>query len=128
MTVLQVERKSQQSLAAVQMSMDNAGQILELLAKVAQPFSDDLPGVMYGTQSQTGSAFADQGGWRITFSRADHPDQFAYQGDWILVTDATYDDGWTLAPTSEVFVYGISSGLAGTAGDFDNTFAPVGGS
>jgi hypothetical protein len=45
-------------------------------------------------------------------------------GDWILVTDATYSDdtGWVLATTSEVFVYGISAGLAGTADDFTDTF------
>jgi hypothetical protein len=51
----------------------------------------------------------------------------------LLVTDATYSTdpnpdapdeliGWVLAATSEVFVYGISAGLAGTADDFVNTF------
>lgn len=124
MGVLQVARISPQSIAAVQMSLANAGQILELLAEVG---NQDTPGIIYGTQSQTGPPFADRGGWRITFSRADHPDQFAYPGDWILVTDATYATGWALAATSEVFVYGISTGLAGTADDFNNTFAPVTG-
>src|SRR5258707_4727776 len=82
MGVLQVARINPQSLAAVQMSMANSGQIAGLLAKVAARG--------YNTESLTGAAFAEQGGWRITFKRADHPDQFAYPGDWILVTDATY--------------------------------------
>lgn len=116
MGVLQVARTNPQNLAAVQMSMANSGQIAALLAAVS------LNG--YDTTSQTGAAFAAQGGWRVTFKRADHPDQFAYPGDWILVTDATHSeqDGWTLAATSDVFVYGISAGLAGTADDFTNTF------
>jgi hypothetical protein len=116
MGVLQVVRINPQALAAVQMSMANSGQIAALLATVSPNG--------YDTMSQTGAAFAQQGGWRVTFKRADHPDQFAYPGDWILVTDATHtdNDGWTLAPTSEVFVYGVSTGLAGTADDFTNTF------
>lgn len=129
MGVLQVERINSQQLAAVQMTMDNSGQISALLAAVSQPRSDDTPGIVYDTMTQDGAAFAEQGGRRITFKRADFPDQFAYQGDWILVTDATHsnDTGWVLAETSEVFVYGISTGLAGTADDFTNIFAPVGG-
>lgn len=119
MPVLQVTRVNPQQLAAVQMSMGNSGQIADLLAKVAARG--------YNTESLTGAAFVEQGGWRIKFSRADHPDQFAYPGDWILVTDATCDeDGWTLAETSEVFVYGISAGLAGTADDFLATFTEQG--
>lgn len=116
MGVLQVARINPQQLAAVQMSMANSGQIADLLAKVS------LNG--YNTTSQTGAAFAAQGGWRITFTRDSFPDQFAYLGDWILATDATYTDstGWTLAATSEISVYGISAGLAGTATDFTNTF------
>lgn len=121
MGVLQVARINPQNLTAVQMSMANSGQIAALLATVS------LNG--YDTTSQTGAAFAEWGGWRVTFTRDSFPDQFAYPGDWILVTDATHTDdtGWALAPTSEVFVYGISTGLAGTADDFTNTFAPVTG-
>jgi hypothetical protein len=116
MGVLQVARINPQALAAVQMSMADSGQIADLLAKVAPNG--------YNTTSQTGAAFASQGGWRITFTRDSFPDQIAYPGDWILVTDATHadDTGWVLASTSEVFVYGISTGLAGTADDFTNTF------
>jgi hypothetical protein len=31
--------------------------------------------------------------------------------------------GWVLAATSEVFVYGMSAGLAGTAGEATGTYA-----
>lgn len=121
MTVLTVERRNPQKLTAVQVSMGNAGEVLALLKEVGDAES---PGIVYRTQSQMGPEFAEQDGWRITFSRPDHPDQFAYPGDWILVTDATHsaDGGWELTETSEVFVYGISTGLAGTADDFTTTF------
>jgi hypothetical protein len=125
MGVSQDTRINPQNLAAVLVSFADADKIADLLRKVP------LHG--YSTESLTGAQFADQGGWRIAFKRDDYPTQFAYPADWILVTDATYNSapnpdapgeviGWTLAPTSEVFVYGISAGLAGTADDFTNTF------
>ena len=125
MPVLQVERRNPQNLAAVQVSMANAAPIAELLAKLG---SEDSPGVCYGTQSQTGSEFAAQGGWRITLTRPNYPKQFAYPGDWILVTDATHnnEDGWQLTDTSQAFIYGVSLGLAGTADDFTATFTEQG--
>jgi hypothetical protein len=128
MGVLQVTRINPQPLATVQVSMADSDKIADLLAKVSKT---PLPG--YNTESNTGAAYAAQGGWRIAFKRDDYPSQMAYPSDWILVTDATYSTdpnpdapgeviGWVLADTSEVFVYGISAGLAGTADDFVNTF------
>jgi len=119
MGVQAVQRINPQNLAAVQVSLADSDKIANLLAK--------LSARGYETESVTGAKWSDQGGWRIAFKRADYPDQFAYPGDWILVTDATYDGdgGWTLAASSTVVVYGISTGLAGTADDFTNTFAPV---
>lgn len=128
MAVLQVERINPQQFAAVQVSMENAGQIEELRANAELH-------KRYVSENLRGTEFAAQGGQRIKFSRKDYPDQFAYPGDWILVTDATYNYfdpnverelGWQLTATSEVFVYGISTGLAGTADDFAATFTEQG--
>ena len=125
MAVKQFERRNPQDLAGVQVSMADAASIADLLRKLGSPES---PGVVYGTKSETGSEFAAQGGWRITLTRRHYPAQFAYPGDWILVTNATHNsqEGWVLTATSEVFVYGVSTGLAGTADDFTNTFTEQG--
>lgn len=124
MAVINVERRNPQDLVAVPVSMEDSGQVAELLAKISVPRDGDASSIVYETQSQTGAQFLPQGGWRIKFSRTDYPAQFAFPGDWILVANATHSDqnGWQLRPESEVFVYGVSLGLAGTADDFTATF------
>jgi hypothetical protein len=55
--------------------------------------------------------------------RDEYPTQFAYQGDYIVVYDADYADGvWTTQPDTEIRVWGISTGLPGTADDFIDKF------
>ncbi|ORV87023.1 hypothetical protein AWC11_16505 [Mycobacterium interjectum] len=118
MTVLQVARINAQNLAAVQVSMGTNGQIAGQVAALLAA----ITGQGYETESLTGPQYP--GGWRIKLMYGDDADQFAYPGDWILVTDATYtdEDGWTLQSTSRATIYGFSTGLVGTATDFVNTF------
>jgi hypothetical protein len=52
-------------------------------------------------------------------------DQIAFPGDWVLVTDASYNqdtDVWTVAPTTQVIVYGIGTGQVGNPVEFVDTF------
>lgn len=122
MSVLQVARIVPQNLAAVRVSMAESGNVALLLAS--------LMVCGYEAESLTGPQYA--GGWRIKFHRGDDPDQFAYQGDWILVSDATFtapEDastenpvGWHMSESSRVFVYGVSTGLLGDAPEFVRTF------
>lgn len=118
MTVLQVTRINPQNLAAVQVSMGPNGQIAGQVAALLAAITENG----YETESLTGPQYP--GGWRIKLMYGDDADQFAYPGDWILVTDATYtdEDGWTVQSTSRATVYGVSAGLVGTASDFVSTF------
>ena len=114
MAVTTATRTVPQQLRAVQMTPGNAAAIYALLPLLTPKYS---------TTTQVDAMFAPQGGTRITISRAEYPDQFAYPGDWILVTDADYQNGvWTVASTTEIQVWGISAGLPGTATDFTNKF------
>lgn len=62
---------------------------------------------------------------QVTITQPSMADQFAWPGDWILATDATFDEEsgeWTVAPTTQIIVYGIGTGQTGNAVDFVNTF------
>ena len=114
--VLPVERITPQTLSAILIEIDTHGQTQGVVSAL---FAALIPNG-YTTQSQTGPEYPGQS--RLTISHAGS-DQFAYPGDWLLVTDAEYSvQGWEVAPTTNVVVYGISAGLAGTAVDFVNTY------
>lgn len=118
MSVLPVTRINPQNLTAVRVSMGANGAVAGRIAMLQAA----VMAVGYQVESLVGPQYP--GGWRLKFMRGEEADQFAYPNDWILVTDATYSDidGWTLQPTSAVHVYGVSTGLIGTATDFVNTF------
>lgn len=118
--ITQVTRKSPQTLFAVPVSPNNAGQISALFGS--------LLNYGYTTINQTGTDFP--GGWRLIIKyTAGAADQVIYSGDLILVSDATYSNGaWTVSAATRVSCYGVSTELAGTVADFDNTFTAVGGS
>jgi hypothetical protein len=120
MAVLSMERISSQSLAGLQISLDN-GQAIESLndALTTAP----APANQWTTDTETGVQYT--GGMQVTFSYPGIPDQVGLIDDWILVTDASYDAGtnvWTLAGSSTITVYGVNAGLIGTVTDFVNTF------
>src|SRR6516164_2785710 len=74
-------RSLPQLIRAVQVTAANAGVLFALQGAV-------LPKYRFTTQVNT--AFADQGGARITIERDEYPDQFAYAGDWIVVYDVDF--------------------------------------
>jgi hypothetical protein len=114
MTVQTVVRTAPQQLRAVYMNAEDSSAINALL---------DAIGEKYSSTTQKGTAFAAQGGTRITISREGYPDQFAYPGDWLLVIDADFADGvWTVSADTEVQVWGVSTGLPGTAVDFTSKY------
>jgi hypothetical protein len=96
------------------MSAENSAAINALL---------DAVGAKYRSTTHKGMALAAQGGTRITISRDEYPDQFAYPGDYIVVYDADYVDGvWITSSDTEVHVWGVSAGLPGTAVDFTSKY------
>ena len=114
MTVQVATQTTPQQIRSVLVTPANAGVIFALQGSV-------LP--KYRFTTQVDAAFASQGGTRITIERDEYPTQFAYQGDYIVVYDADYQNGvWTVASTTDIQVWGISAGLAGTATDFTNKF------
>jgi len=117
MGVLTVSRIAPQTLAAFQISTANAG--------VAFALQNALMAI--GSQASmkvtTGLNVANL--LQVAITQPSLPDQFAWPGDWILVTDATYNaanNAWTVASTTQVIVYGIGVGQIGTRQDFVNTF------
>jgi hypothetical protein len=119
MTVQVATRTVSQQIRAVQVTPANAGVIFSLQGAV-------LP--KYRFTTQVDAVFSAQGGTRIMIDRDEYPTQFAYQGDWIVVYDADFQvDGtgtpvWTVSPHTEVQVWGVSTGLPGTAADFTSKF------
>ena len=118
MTVQVVTRTAAQQIRAVMVAPANAGVIFALQSAV-------LP--KYRFTTQVDAVFAEQGGTRITIERDEHPTQFAYVDDWIVVYDADFsvETGtpvWTTQPDTEVQVWGVSAGLPGTAADFISKF------
>lgn len=123
MAAIAVTRITPQNPVAIMVSDANGPDLQELFARLS------APGVTagYSTTSSTSAQHADL--WRIIIQSINNPEgQVAYPGEWILVTDAAYDAGadlgsrWTVQNTAQVSVYGVSSGLPGTALDFVNTF------
>ena len=117
--VLPVTRIVPQASQAIQMALGPNGQTAGLIAAL---LAELMAIAGYQTESLTGPQYP--GGWRIKLSRANDADQFAYQDDWILATDAVYSDidGWEVQSVSRAHVYGVSAGLPGTAVDFVNMF------
>ena len=117
MSVLTVSRIAPQTLAAFQVSTANAG--------VAFALQNALMAI--GSQASmkvtTGLNVANL--LQVAITQPSLPDQFAWPGDWVLVTDATYNaasNTWTVASTTQAIVYGIGQGQIGTRQDFVNTF------
>src|SRR6516164_7119372 len=119
MTVQVATRIVPQQIRSVQVTPANAGVIFALQGAVLSK---------YRFTTQVDAVFAAQGGTRITIERDEYPTQFAYADDWIVVYDADFQvDGtgapvWTVAPDTEVQVWGVSAGLPGTAADFTSKF------
>jgi len=117
MGVLTVSRIAPQTLGAFQISTANAG--------VAFALQNALMAI--GSQASmkvtTGLNVANL--LQVAITQPSLPDQFAWPGDWVLVTDATYNaanNAWTVASTTQAIVYGIGVGQIGTRQDFVNTF------
>jgi len=115
--VLTVSRIAPQTLGAFQVSTANAG--------VAFALQNALMAI--GSQASmkvtTGLGVANL--LQVGITQPSLPDQFAWPGDWVLVTDATYNAAsnvWTVSSTTQVIVYGIGVGQIGTRQDFVNTF------
>lgn len=121
--VLPVTRIAAQSIQAVRMELGPNGQTAGVIAALMANLMNPALGLGYTTENKTDPIF--NGGWQVTIKRGDDSELIAYTGDWIVVTDATYDDtnGWRLQKTSRVHIYGISAGMSGTAVDFVNAFS-----
>jgi hypothetical protein len=118
MDIMQVTRVNPQPLFAVPVAIDTLGQIKALFLKLHE--------FGYTTTEQTAPEFS--GGLRLIIKRANGAaDQVVYLGDMILVADATYDPktGWGVSRATQVSSYGMSTELAGTAQDFEETFTAL---
>lgn len=117
MTVLSVSRINPQSLSAFQVSTANAS--------IAYALQNAMMAAGSSAQLQTVSGLKVPNLLQVTITQPSMRDQFAWPGDWILVTDAAYDEetnAWTVASTTQVIAYGIGTGQVGTATDFIGTF------
>lgn len=117
MTVLAVTRITPQNLAAFQISTANATTAFALQNALMAIGS---PAAMKVTTGLTVPNLL-----QVNITQPSMNDQIAWPGDWILVTDATYDNTtnqWTVSSTTQVIVYGRGAGQVGTATDFINTF------
>src|SRR6516165_7691463 len=119
MTVQVATRTVPQQIRSILITPANAGVIFALKGSFALPGS--VP--KYRFTTQVDAVFAEQGGTRITISRDEYPNQFAYPGDYIVVYDADYVDGvWITSSDTEIHVWGVSAGLPGTAADFTSKY------
>ena len=107
MAPIQLNRITPQSLQAIQVSTAAAPEIVGLFAALVP--------LGYTCTSDTGLAY--RGGWRLTIRRPEYPDQFAYPGEYVLITDASHTTDpntgevkWTVSPLTQVTVYGVSAG------------------
>jgi hypothetical protein len=124
MGVLTVTRIAPQQLAAFQVSTANADVAFALENAMMEIGSPDVLKVNSGVNVPDLLM--------VTITQPSMTDQIAFPGDWVLVTDATHDPtidqdtgepvGWTVAPTTQVIVYGKGTGQVGNALDFVNTF------
>ena len=117
MTVLAVTRITPQNLAAFQISTANATTAFGLQNALMATGSTAAMKVTTGIRVPNLL--------QVTILQPSLPDQVAWPGDWILVTDATYDNTtqqWTVASTTQAIVYGTGTGQVGTPADFINTF------
>jgi hypothetical protein len=106
------------------MEAGTSGATYGVIAALEDALSDPALGLGYQTESKTGTQY----GRMLKFLHGDDLELVAYPDDWIVVTDAAYDDvnGWVLQPNSRVHVYGRSVGQSGSAVDFVNTFTAAG--
>ncbi|ORV86729.1 hypothetical protein AWC11_17020 [Mycobacterium interjectum] len=117
MGVLQVTRINPQQQRAFQVSTENAS--------IAYSLQNAMMAAGLDAQLKTVSGLNVPHLLQVTITQPSLPDQHAWPGDWILVTDATYDEAanaWTVGPITRAIVYGIGVGQAGSATDFVNTF------
>lgn len=115
MAVLAISRIVPQDVVAIQVWTSNAQDIVGLFAALL-PYG-------YTTNSQTDPGFP--GYWRLSISdQVRKEPQMAYPGEYLLVTDATYNGGtneWSVSHKTDVIVYGVSSGQLNVA-DFVGAF------
>jgi len=101
MTAIPITRINPAQAVGIPVTYSSLGDIMSL--------SEALEDYGYELVVQTGKQFTGFG--RITVRRADFGDQFADEGDWLRVTNATLaraDDGtaeWTVDATTEVVAY-----------------------
>jgi hypothetical protein len=117
MGVLQVTRIAPQSLGAFQVSTANAA--------VAFALQNAMMAIGSPAALKAVSGLAVPNLLMVTITQPSMTDQIAFPGDWVLVTDATYDaatNAWTVASTTQVIVYGVGTGQVGTPVDFVDTF------
>lgn len=118
MAITQVTRIRPQSLIGVPVEANTVGQITALFMQLQE--------YGYTTKTQTGPEFS--GGWRLVIRHTSGAaDQVIYFGDWILVSDATFDGTvWGVSRATQISCYGVSTELPGTAADFEATFRSEG--
>jgi hypothetical protein len=117
MGVLQVTRIAPQSLGAFQVSTANAA--------VAFALQNAMMAIGSSAALKAVSGLNVPNLLMVTITQPSMTDQIAFPGDWVLVTDASYDattNAWTVASTTQVIVYGIGTGQVGNPVDFVNTF------
>lgn len=101
MTAIPITRITPAQEVGIPVTYSSLGDIMSL--------SEALQDYGYELDVQTGKQYAGFG--RITVRRADFGDQFADEGDWLRVTNASLsrdDDGtavWTVDATTEVVAY-----------------------
>jgi hypothetical protein len=117
MGVIAVTRITPQQLAAFQVSTANAS--------IAFALQNALIAIGSPAALKTTSGIGVPNFLQVIITQPSMVDQIAFPGDWVLVTDATYDattNAWTVAGTTQVIVYGIGTGQVGNAIDFVDTF------
>jgi hypothetical protein len=117
MGVLQVTRITPQSLGAFQVSTANAA--------VAFALQNAMMAIGSSAALKAVSGLNVPNLLMVTITQPSMTDQIAFPGDWVLVTDASYDattNAWTVASTTQVIVYGVGTGQVGTPVDFVDTF------
>jgi hypothetical protein len=117
MGVLTVTRIAPQQLAAFQVSTANAD--------VAFALENAMMAIGSPAQLKVTSGINVPDLLMVTITQPSMAPQIAFPSDWVLVTDASFDEdtnAWTVASTTQVIVYGKGTGQVGNALDFVDTF------
>jgi hypothetical protein len=123
MTVIQVERTAPQDIVGIQITDDTVPAILKLSRALSE----------HNFRFEFGNVTEFDGIGRLTIRRADFADQFAYDGDWLKVSNAVAvkDEKtglvkeWQVSAITSVTVYGGGPAHPFNVEDFSATFTPV---